>query len=163
MGRKCKKYKTKTKLWRTDGKSRWWVSLVLIQIEGCEKCVCTNRQQSFREISLQLFSNWSEKRKHIKAAENAYLCCCLNSEFMLTSVLITVPFFTQNMWGLKLLCIQYPKHCLVAESHPTLCDLMGCSLPGSSVHGIFHARILEWIAISFSRGSFKSRVQTHIS
>ena len=36
---------------------------------------------------------------------------------------------------------------------PTLCDPMGCSPPGSSVHGILQARILEWVAISFSRGS----------
>ena len=34
---------------------------------------------------------------------------------------------------------------------PTLCDPMGCSLPGSSVHGILQARILEWVAIPFSR------------
>ena len=38
----------------------------------------------------------------------------------------------------------------VAQSCPTLCDPMDCSLPGSSVHGIFQARILEWVAISFS-------------
>ena len=37
----------------------------------------------------------------------------------------------------------------IAQSCPTLCDPMGCSLPGSSVHGIFQARILEWVAISF--------------
>ena len=41
----------------------------------------------------------------------------------------------------------------VAQSCPTLCDPMDCSLPGSSVHGIFQARVLEWVAISFSRGS----------
>ena len=38
-------------------------------------------------------------------------------------------------------------------SHVRLCDPMDCSLPGSSVHGIFQARVLEWVAISFSRGS----------
>ena len=38
----------------------------------------------------------------------------------------------------------------VAQSCPTLCDPMDCNLPGSSVHGIFQARILEWVAISFS-------------
>ncbi|KAM7248055.1 hypothetical protein CapIbe_000094, partial [Capra ibex] len=38
----------------------------------------------------------------------------------------------------------------VAQSCPTLCDPMDCSLPGSSVHGIFQAIVLEWIAISFS-------------
>ena len=38
----------------------------------------------------------------------------------------------------------------VAQSCPTLSDLMDCSLPGSSIHGIFQARVLEWGAIAFS-------------
>ena len=42
---------------------------------------------------------------------------------------------------------------LVAQSCPTLCDLMDYSPPGSSVHGILQARILEWVAMPFSRGS----------
>ena len=42
---------------------------------------------------------------------------------------------------------------LVAQSYLTLCDPMDCSPLGSSVHEIFQARILEWVAISFSRGS----------
>ena len=41
----------------------------------------------------------------------------------------------------------------VAQWCPILCNPIDCSLPGSSVHGIFQARILEWVAISFSRGS----------
>ena len=41
----------------------------------------------------------------------------------------------------------------VAQSCLTLCGPMDCSLPGSSVHGIFQATVLEWIAISFSSGS----------
>ena len=36
----------------------------------------------------------------------------------------------------------------IAQSCPTLCDPMACSLPGSSIHGIFQARILEWVVIS---------------
>ena len=43
--------------------------------------------------------------------------------------------------------------CLVAQSCQTLCYPMDCSPPGSSVHGIFQARILEWVASSFSRRS----------
>ena len=39
------------------------------------------------------------------------------------------------------------------QSYPTLCNPMDCSPPGSSVHGILQARILEWVAIPFSRGS----------
>ena len=43
--------------------------------------------------------------------------------------------------------------CLVTKSCPTLCNPMDYSPPGSSVHGISQARILEWVAVSFSRGS----------
>ena len=42
---------------------------------------------------------------------------------------------------------------LVAQSYPTLCDPMDCSLTGFSVRGIFQAIILQWVAILFSRGS----------
>ena len=47
--------------------------------------------------------------------------------------------------------------CVVSKLCPTLCDPVYCSSPGSSVHGISQARILEWVAISFSRGSFQPR------
>ena len=51
----------------------------------------------------------------------------------------------------------------VTQSCPTLCDPMDCSLPRSSVHGIFQARILEWGAISFSRRSSPPRDPTQVS
>ena len=44
----------------------------------------------------------------------------------------------------------------VTQSCPTLCDPMDCSLPGSSVHGIFQKRVLEWVAIAFSKKKKKS-------
>ena len=44
-------------------------------------------------------------------------------------------------------------YCLVAKLSPTLCNPTDCSSPGSSVHEISQARVLEWVAISFSRGS----------
>ena len=44
----------------------------------------------------------------------------------------------------------------VAQSCPTLSDPMDCSLPGSSIHGIFQARVLEWGAIAFSAGPITS-------
>ena len=53
---------------------------------------------------------------------------------------------------------------LLLLSHVRLfCNLMDCSLPGFSVHGIFQARILEWVVISYSRGSSRPRDRTHIS
>ena len=55
------------------------------------------------------------------------------------------------------------KESEVTQSCLTLCDHMDCSLPGLSVHGVFQARVLEWVAISFSRGSSKPRDLTHVS
>ena len=58
---------------------------------------------------------------------------------------------------------KYDWKVLVTQLHPTLCDPMDCSLPGYSVHGILQARILEWVAISFSRGSSQPRDWSQVS
>ena len=58
-----------------------------------------------------------------------------------------------------LLCVLW----LVTQLCPTLCNPLDCSLPGSSVHGILQARILEWVAVPASRGSFQPKVRTQIS
>ena len=55
------------------------------------------------------------------------------------------------------LCMNLLQLCL------TLCNPLDCSPPGSSVHGILQARILEWVAIPFSRGSSWPRDQTQVS
>ena len=51
----------------------------------------------------------------------------------------------------------------VVQSCLTLCNPMDCSLQGSSIHGIFQARVLEWVVISFSRGSSRPRDWTQVS
>ena len=53
--------------------------------------------------------------------------------------------------------LHYLKKVLVTQLCPALCNPMDCSLLGSSVHGIFQARVLEWVAISFS--IYKPEVQ----
>ena len=58
-------------------------------------------------------------------------------------------------------CICYC--CLVAKSCLTLCDPMDCGPPGSSIHGISQARLLEWVAVSVSRGSSQPRDWAHVS
>ena len=58
-----------------------------------------------------------------------------------------------NIYSLTGFCIVSE----VAQSYPTLCNPMDCSLPHSSIHGIFQARVLEWIAISSSRGIFPTQ------
>ena len=52
---------------------------------------------------------------------------------------------------------------LVAQMCLTLCDPIDCSLPTSSVHGVLQARVLEWVAIPFSRESSSLRDRTQIS
>ena len=62
-----------------------------------------------------------------------------------------INFIYSNRLVYCVCCVLVTQLCL------TLCDPMDCSLPGSFVHGILQARILEWVAISFSRGSSQPR------
>ena len=71
--------------------------------------------------------------------------------------------FTLQAWLIKSLAIDKESESEVTQSCPTLCDPMDYSLSGSSVHGIFQARILEWVAISFSRRSSQPRDWTWVS
>ena len=57
-------------------------------------------------------------------------------------------------------CMKVKSESEVAQSYPTLSDPMNCSLPGSSVHGIFQARVVEWSAIVFSRSSSNACIPT---
>ena len=59
--------------------------------------------------------------------------------------------------------VKYMCVCSVAQSYLTLCDPMDCSPPGSSVHGILQAGILDWVAVSSCRGSSPPRDQAHVS
>ena len=56
-----------------------------------------------------------------------------------------------SWWGHFL--VSLVPSCSVIKSCPTLCNPMGCSLPGSSVHGILQVRVLEWVSVSFKKGS----------
>ena len=74
----------------------------------------------------------------------------------------TVEAWLGEFWAL--LCYHVKEsESEVAQSCPTLCDPMDCSLPCSSVHGIFQARVLEWVTISLSRGSSRPRDRTWVS
>ena len=80
--------------------------------------------------------------------------CGVNPGLLVPEILSVprIPF----LWGLLYLV-------LVTQSCLTLCDPLDCSPPGSSIHGIFQARILEQVAISFARGIFLTRDRTHVS
>ena len=71
------------------------------------------------------------------------------------------PYRKRNAYILTLYL--YAVLCLVTQSSPTLYNPMVCSLPGSSVHGIIQARILEWVVYPFSRESSQPRNRTRVS
>ena len=66
-------------------------------------------------------------------------------------------------WNYKLSLILRETKPSLTQSCPTLCNPVDCSPPRSSVHGIFQARVLEWVSISFSRGSSRPRDRTRVS
>ena len=76
---------------------------------------------------------------------------------------LLLPFFGSLTCVCVCVCVRVCVWVLVAQLCPTLCDPMDCTPPGSSVHGILQARILECVAISFSRGSSLPRDRTCIS
>ena len=67
------------------------------------------------------------------------------------------------LWQATIRIQQRESESEVTQSCPALCDPVDCSPPCSSVHGIFQARVLEWVAISFSRGSSRPRDRTQVS
>ena len=89
-----------------------------------------------------------------------------NWPFVCFWTLNSVPLSYMFIFMLSLLFLQLPcesKWSEVTQSCPTLCNPMDCSLPGSSLHGILQARVLKWVASSFSRGSSQPRDQTPVS
>ena len=86
---------------------------------------------------------------------------------MHTSVLkIYQSDYPQSSWEILTFlnsAMRYKEESEVVQSFLTLCNPMDCSLPDFSVHGIFQARILEWVTISFSRGSSQPRDRTWVS
>ena len=96
---------------------------------------------------------WNPETKHL--AGQLLKCCSVNAHNNLKrqfSQVVPYPWDT-----VRPVCV-YRSDC-VTQSCLTLCDPMDCSPPGSSVHGILPARILQWVAIPFSRRSSWPRIE----
>ena len=85
---------------------------------------------------------------------------CIDRGFFTTSATWKAPYVTLSCHEFTLGWRSLPKVKVKVKSRPTLCDPKDCSLPRFSVHGIFQARVLEWVAISFSRGYSQPRDRT---
>ena len=107
-----------------------------------------------KSINFSVSASWNRKRQGLDTPLSGHHSCpsssydgadCLSGNIFTPTVLIP---------DVKV---------LVAQLCSILCNPMGCSPPGSSVHGILQARILEWVAIPSSRGSSQPRDQTQVS
>ena len=107
------------------------------------------------------------KCSNIVLRENSFgsllTCCGITTMFQILNLFTCPP--AHSKVGCKMASpVTQCVHTQLLHSCLTLCDCMDCSPPGSSVHGILQARILEWVAISASsRGIFRPRAQTHVS
>ena len=106
-------------------------------------------QASFDQKSCLSWQKWRKLNLRLQAASQVY--CTLPAGISASTFLVFVPLD----WKVKV-------KVLVAQLYLHLCDPMDCSLPGSSVNGILQARILEWVAIPFSRRSSQPRDRTQV-
>ena len=119
-----------------------------------DKCQAVLSKQGKLQISIHIMSLYFVKKKKKRRIK-------IN-----TIKWISMLTCTENSWKkyiqLQKICKAWVSEWVseVAQSCPTLCYPVDCSPPGSSVHGILQARILEWVAISFSRGSSRPRSPT---
>ena len=136
-------------------------------------CVCSCTCVGLREIYIQIIQIliiWIWIIIHTPYALNTFFQLCYFYTFHVFSHALSKVIFIilhclqkqgRNLWGCT--CSNYMCTCSVIQLCPTLFDPMDCSLPGSSVHGISQARILQWIAISYCRGSSWSMAWNCIS
>ena len=110
------------------------------------------------ESRMKMFSEWSFAKSSFSKQNYSEKHL---SEWRVCETWLFLPTFCL-MWdpGTRSTCV---PACSVTQSCLTLCDPMDCSPPGSSDHGILQARILEWVAISYSRGSSWPRDWTWVS
>ena len=135
---------------------KWWIRHQRVSVK------CSWRQP-------RLLSREPAHSRHSINA-NGYHCYCCHQRVvgvLAPEVQVLIYFFTNSKATTRAkfsspmysphervcVCVRVRVCMLVTQSCPTLWDPLDCSLPGSSVHGILQARILEWVAVPFSRGS----------
>ena len=126
-----------------------------------QPCYCNLLCPQGVSVASCLFRRFSKVSKWVWARLLSNYCLCPRTTE-------SVRFCTRSLWGQSLFPItlqlswKYALCVLVTQSCPTLWDPMDCSSPGSSVHGIFQAKIQEYVAFPFSRESSQPRDQTQV-
>ena len=146
---------------------RWlWLPGVLRMLKHVPRHTSKERKIKQQE---KVFPMWSSTRLHFlscinsdresnktRPRSNRYTCYLKQKSIQWNLSIIHLKKSFKGLWNTWYTTIH-------AQLCPTLCDPLDCSPPGSSVHGISQARILEWVVISFSRVSSQPRNRTHTS
>ena len=116
---------------------------------------------AIKRTSKSLLQHHSSKASIFQ--QSAFFLAHLSHPYMTNgkTIALTIQTFAGKL--MSLLFNRLSRFGITFLANVQLCDPMDCSLPGSSVHVISQARLLEWVAISFSRGSSWLRDQTHVS
>ena len=151
-----------------NSRSWWWTGRPgMLRFMGCKESDTTERL------------NWTELRENFKVgifisllfcgfcfvSHQKKVFCTLTLKQCFSSYILPIAFLCLSLWTIELCCQVWgwEVRSEVAQSCPTICNSTDCNLSGSSIHGIFQARILEWVAISFSRGSSQPRDRIWVS
>ena len=119
----------------------------------------SNWEEEWKQILLKIYSSDDDAAKSLQS----WMILCDPTDGRLPCSWDSPGKNTGVGCHFLLQCMKVKNESEVIQSCPTLSDPMDCSPPGSSVHGIFQARVLEWGAIPFSRGSSWSRFQVQVS
>ena len=117
-----------------------------LKVEGWKKIFQANRDQKKAGIARLISDKIDFKTKSVKRDKEGHY-------IMIKGSIQEEDIKIINIYAPNIGAPQYVRQMLVSkvtQSYPTLCDPMNCSLPGSSIDGIFQARVLEWGAIAFS-------------
>ena len=123
-------------------------SCLMNDTAGSERAVGEQRRSSPEFPKMITGSSGLRTEDEVQAPPTDKECLSLEQKLLEGSGLSSLASKTRLM-SRRPSCHYYS----IAQSCPTFWDLIDCSLPGSSVHGSLHTRKLEWVAISFSRGS----------
>ena len=133
----------------TDPPQYCWQKWVEIQLSSSRQCA----------ISMDTFT--SSRLGHSPEQQHGHqVHACWSLRMILLPPGLLISEASIHLQSITLPCAVCAKS---LESCQTFWDPMGCSLPASSVYGILQARILQWVAISFARGSFWPGDQNHTS
>ena len=145
----------------------WWWFSHQVMSNSCDPMDCSLPVSSVCGISQARILKWVaiSFSRGSSPSRNQTQVSCIAGRFFTEWVTREAVYTHTNT------TLLYTQHCKltmrkwseVVQSCPTLRYPMDWSLQGSSVHGIFQARVLEWVAISFSRGSSRAREWTQVS